>query len=659
MKFCTLCGIPLTRGLNEPWAEDFRVVWIEGKDWNHATVSGVGRWGHYDDEVHGTVPIDPQNFHSQSEPGPTMDLTLTPLRPAIFTRPDENSTPWACLSMPTGKDTLLDWGHDYGGAASLRYERGIPVRSSHFSQLEDTPKVFRSDPYHIPSLVNAIEGAARLQDDVFLSHWQPNEQSLKRDSFSRLVPEILQLIAILLPTSDIHSLRLASPAFATLKLPEGFWASRFQPGNEWDHLPEVQEHPPKSWRAFYLSLKIWARENPSMANRRRVWGLAKDLQATLKQLEGVPCTGSPLETRFESLSNTSDGDNGHEAEVSWHTAARAVAEPDKDFSHGCRVLRARALFFSEPVNIRQMSVSFVDTVAGRFVSGLSFIDQHSRLHSIGYQHKDTMVHIPFPFEQPIQGWELALDMSGVKGIAVIYNDGTISSWAGEFAGIPRWRLTGTEGISAVKAELDAFKLVTLSRDGLPGQKSWQNTCLWYPEVPRKSLTFNARKAADQPPQVFNFPMTTVFFGESDGRYLPYLSDIVIWVFDICYLAGIEFRFTDSSYNRQIGNIGPFDEHYPAFRNFSDSHDSSVAFPIDGPSGERLSSIEVQTKGPHLVGLKINTSFGRNVQTPEYPYGVEKGWASVYAKGSEIIGMFASSEFLLRDIGFISTNEKNI
>lgn len=38
---------------------------------------------------------------------------------------------------------------------------------------------------------------------------------------------------------------------------------------------------------------------------------------------------------------------------------------------------------------------------------------------------------------------------------------------------------------------------------------------------------------------------------------------------------------------------------------------------------------------------MNTTFGRHVQTPEYPYGLKKGWVTVQPKGSKIVGMFAT------------------
>ncbi|KAF5603140.1 uncharacterized protein FSUBG_7363 [Fusarium subglutinans] len=678
MKYCIICGIPFTRSLNEAWIENVRAVWIEGTSWKRTAVSGVGRCGEYDD-----IPsvIVPENFHSRhdsrSGSGPTIDVGLTPSDPTIFIDPEAADEAWGygfhescwsiftknytpnldnlfavCLSMPTDANSLIDWGHDYGGASKIEQMYDMPVRTSCFCSWTSVPPAMRSDPYYIPSLVKAIEGAVHLQTDVFMSRFEPTVQCLKSDAFSRLVPELLQAIVILLPTSDVRSVRLASPVFATLELAESFWASRFQPGHEFDYLPEVHDRPPESWMALYHSLNIWAREVPCLVNRRRVWGLAKRLQATLTQMVYVSCQGSPLSTCFETLPGGL-GQNISENEVLWHTASRAVADPGKSFHYGSRVLRARALYFPEPVKLRQMSVSFVHTEGGSFISGLRLVDNDGRSHALGYQHEETMYHLLLPLDKPIQGWELAMDLCGVKGIAAVCSDGTLTGWAGESAGLPRWRLKGTQGLSAVKAEFDALKLVSLSRDKLPDQETWLNNCLWYAEVPREGLLFNGSRG-DEPRAKYNLPVTTVSFGGPDGQYLSQLSEIVVWVFDICHVTGIEFRYTESSHDCQLGYVGPFDENYPGRRNFTpDSHDSTASFPIDGASGERLSRIDVQTSGSHIVGLKLRTNLDRTVQTPDYPYGTDRGWTTVHGKGSQIVGMFATLSRPFWDLGLLS------
>lgn len=172
--------------------------------------------------------------------------------------------------MPIGIDKIMDWGHNYGGAAVLRRNREIPTLGSRFSDLAAIPQDLRSDPLDIPSLAKAIKYSIRLQADAFRSRLSPDNLNLAGDKFSRLSPELLQLIATLLPTHDVRSVRLASPVFAILSLPEKFWASRFEQGNEFDHIPEVLHDPPESWRALYLSLQTWAYDNPGVANRRRV-----------------------------------------------------------------------------------------------------------------------------------------------------------------------------------------------------------------------------------------------------------------------------------------------------------------------------------------------------------------------------------------------------
>ncbi|EXL97628.1 hypothetical protein NOF04DRAFT_6819 [Fusarium oxysporum II5] len=201
-----------------------------------------------------------------------------------------------------------------------------------------------------------------------------------------------------------------------------------------------------------------------------------------------------------------------------------------------------------------------------------------------------------------------MELSGIKGIAAVQSDGTLTSWAGESPGLPRWRLKGAQGVSVVKAEFDALKLVSLSRDKIPNQEDWLNNCPWYPEVPRDGLLFSG-STGDKPPPKYNLPVTTDFFDQSDDRYLSHLSEIVIWVFDICHVAGIKFRFTSPTLTTAL---------YLSL----------------------------------LTARLVQTNLDRNIQTPDYPYGTDKGWSTVHGKGSQIIGMFASLSRPFWDLGLI-------
>jgi hypothetical protein len=185
-----------------------------------------------------------------------------------------------------------------------------------------------------------------------------------------------------------------------------------------------------------------------MANRKRIWGLAKTLHGLLSQMEDAPCQGKPLQTWFETSADPDD------TSACWHTAACASAQPNASFVNGNRGLRARTLRFSQTLKVQRMSVSFVNLPEGVFVSGLVLIDHNHERHAIGYIHEGNMVDIHLPIAQYVQGWELALHTSGVKAMALIHEDGVLSSWAGEPADTPRWRLAGTPSLSAIKAEFD-------------------------------------------------------------------------------------------------------------------------------------------------------------------------------------------------------------
>jgi hypothetical protein len=262
-------------------------VWIEDLNWDDVKLSGVGMRDEYDDVVTGTVPIDPSKRYDDDalDSDSMIDVMLSifnlkarlypetaRFEPEPFWGYGFHSSCWdifnagftpnlrllfeVCLSMPIGKDTIMDWRHDYGGAAALTTTYDTPKMASRFSEFTSIPKDLRSNPFHVPSLAKAIKRAVPLQRDIFQSCLNANTRNLEGDGFSHLSPELLQLIAVLLPTSDVRSLRLASPAFAVLSLSEKFWASRFQPGNEFDDIPEVFHDPPESWRALYLSLQI-------------------------------------------------------------------------------------------------------------------------------------------------------------------------------------------------------------------------------------------------------------------------------------------------------------------------------------------------------------------------------------------------------------------
>ncbi|KAM0354390.1 hypothetical protein ACHAPU_001434 [Fusarium lateritium] len=509
MVCCVLCGVPFTRRHHVGWLAEFRAVWVRGYDFETVRLSGIGRWDYdptedededddeddEDEEEEEEEEIDDESvqvgdgqlvpihftnrWNGLSGPGPRIRVQLDHSTPQCYRDGyqgwrgtfDRIPIPWgfvfhascwavldklftpdlrhlftACLSTPSYG--VLQWGHNYQRLVPTvrrlsfdpSFEGSLSIRDVLYEEL-------RSDPYYIQGVEVAIARAACLQNAVLSSRLDLDQESLSKDKFCHLPTDILEMIAILLPTSDIRSLRLASPVFATTDLSETFWVSRVKTGHGLDYLFEARDLPPKSCRTLYLSLTAWAPMIPGISNRKRVWKLAKDLQATLSQMTDVPCRGRPLGIWFE-------GKGIREREISWHTAERGIAQENDCFHEGCRPLRARALYFPQPLKVQRMSVSFVTVSAGKFISGLHFVNQDDLSHAIGYQHENAMIHIQPPTTQCIQGWELALDISGIKAISIIYEDGTSSAWAGDPSNIPRWRLIGDQCVSSIKAEFD-------------------------------------------------------------------------------------------------------------------------------------------------------------------------------------------------------------
>lgn len=370
---------------------------------------------------------------------------------------------YLCLSTPLSREGLLAWGHDYGGVANWAPDGYVPAMKFLWSQDEELTKVpdlYKTNPIQIPTLRKSIDLSARLQQDVFQSKLDPQKLSLDKNVFCRFPPEVQLRIVALLPSQDIHSLRLSSPVFAVLGLSERFWASRFDPGKEFEYIPEVTKSPPKSWRWLYLSLHIWASDNLGMANRRRLWPFVRKIQSLLCQMEETECYGTPSRSWFEN--EEPDDLEEFKGTVSWHTAERNVVRNWGNFVYGCTAMRSRSLRSSQVMKVKQVSISLVETLDGAFVSGLTFTNGNSASTSLGYIHPNRTVHLDFSIEQRIMGWVLALDTSGVRAIAVVAEDRSVSNFAGDPGERPLKRLTDNEGISSIMAEFDVslFPLTT-------------------------------------------------------------------------------------------------------------------------------------------------------------------------------------------------------
>ncbi|KAJ3529224.1 hypothetical protein NM208_g9861 [Fusarium decemcellulare] len=651
-RSCALCGARFSL-YTEKWLGEFRAVYIESLNWEDVQLSGVGTFSDpepwapkYAEDRYDDRKLDRNDGMEICIHIVSLDLVLNPMtgfEPISFWgfgfhsacwdllttlfRPDPTDLFYLCLSMPVMDAGIIDWGHEYGGALSRKHtyrgQRFSRSTSDVFSH--SNSDVFKCDPFNTAVVTqrffrfSAIMGSSQAD-------FRSNSANYKTegDIFDRLPPELLQDIVIKLQSVDVVNLRKSSPAFAKLHLPEAFWASRFQRGHEYHHIFESSQSRPSSWRALYLALRFFASDIPSLNNRKRVWDLALRLQALLAQVSGFPCHGQPLKSHYEL--------DGQADTHSWHTASRAGEMPEIDLSEGPRPLRIRALHFETGIKVQDLWVSFVSINEATFVSGFRFVRLDGSTTCLGYIHSDAEVRVKFSdnrHEQPysISGWHLAIDPSGFRAIAAVTEDGTTSIWTGQADDSPKWRLAGpNEGISVVKAEFDALKLVSLSRDVSP-DTSFDKGLLW-----RNSF----------------------MFGGPHGELLCQLVEVVVHIFDTDVLLGFEFIYKDPSKNQAVGLLGPYTN---SIRTKQDPSDETFKYSmaIDGPAGERIQEVKFDSFLSKVDGMKIRTNCDREMKFPPLESIKEEDLVSIEPSGSVIIGFYFNHGPSVQRLGLMSIN----
>uniref|UniRef100_A0A8H7N512 F-box domain-containing protein n=3 Tax=Bionectria ochroleuca TaxID=29856 RepID=A0A8H7N512_BIOOC len=692
---CALCGVFITAEAPQQWMKEFRAIYVQDDCWEVVRLSGVGLCREngtvapcgykkrYDDRVLGpgdkiSIELSKLTLDHVSGPDqPGRRSRSSSVRSSGFywgfgfhaacwdllaacCKPSLRKLFLACLSTPIGDDGILDWGHTYHGAASHTAPKPFRLKSLTW----DAPLVegLQADPFHVPAIMDLIEGKITpMVDDALADHscsLRLEDVGAGADDFYQLPTEFLENVVSLLPSQDVRALRIAAPSFALLELTEAFWQSRFN--HEYQYILEALEANPDSWEALYFSIRTLEHGSTSLKNRKRIWDLALKMKVLLSEVARDPCEGPPACSFLEPFEPVDDN--------SWHKAARGVRTTSDPFYSGCRALRARAVTGNGPLSVRQLFVSLVQLGSGIFVSGLRFATKSRDDICIGYIHPDKEYALDFPPEceheslYTIAGWYLALDLSGIRAVAALMDNGKLSSWAGDPQGFPRWRLAG-EGVwrefSGVKAEFDGLKMVSLSRAvleiGLYSDRTMVTSSLWSPDVPPSDLYYDGSQRFSFGDS-FELPFSVVMFGGPKGVDLSDLVEIGIWLQGYDTITGFDFVYTDSSKNKPFGHIGRYSNGSTEIvYKHSGSHRHALA--IDGPGLEVVKSLQVMQEEDSIHGLRVRTNTGRIVQFPSH-YSRETTWTHVHPYGSTVVGFYAKCGAQLHNIGLISDNSIN-
>lgn len=131
----------------------------------------------------------------------------------------------------------VSWGHDYGGLVHLHKQNHHPWEDQLVEREEDSIVCLyaKENPHDVPEIQQLLKEFPRSPPTGY--EIGPSASALKgRDCFTMLPWEILEGIAVHLPTADVLNLCRASRVIVYTFSSQSFWASRFKPNADRGYL---------------------------------------------------------------------------------------------------------------------------------------------------------------------------------------------------------------------------------------------------------------------------------------------------------------------------------------------------------------------------------------------------------------------------------------
>ncbi|KAH0558968.1 hypothetical protein GP486_004412 [Trichoglossum hirsutum] len=525
-----------------------------------------------------------------------------------------------CQSLPFPYlGSSINWGHYYGGLY-------IPDDQCHYpwedqrTEGDYNEKMYsyvQENPYNVPEIPPLL--AMRLEHPP---EWLPKTQ--RRDCFSRLPWEILEAVAIKLPTGDALGLRLVSKAFLPLISSGIFWASRFEAGGDRDFIFEKRKsRDTTDWKNLYR-LTGHANNSPGLRNRKRIWDLIRPL-ADLISLRLAEGPGTACEDRsFANLTwSKVVGDIIEEASLRY----------PRGFCEGCRLFGTHRAHV--PKHLSKISFSIISISNVSYVTGVRLITEKGPDICLGLVSEGNGVTREVT---ALRGFILAAGSRGIRALKVVGEDGSPSEWVGRPNNSPiTERLARFNSVAALEVGFDGYKIVSfgVSEEVSPSVQtpkvqnlSLRETALWYPTVPESTLCVNEMSFPGENPSSARYqPIFWIHFGGAGGRYLRHITGV-----SICHLwslGGLEFHYDTAHGPAGARKLG----RYKATITSKISN-----FPIDGAGGELIETLEVGFECGDFTSIKITTNRKRSFHsTGLIPSGPMKPVA--IAPGTTLTGLY--------------------
>ena len=345
-----------------------------------------------------------------------------------------------CESLPFPlRGNSVSWGHDYGSLVALDDKNCYPWEDRLIEQFNDPQIRFyaQENPYNIPDIPALL--ASRLEHPP---EWM--RETRQNDCFSSLPWEILEAIAIKLPTDDALNLRRTSPAFLPLLSSNIFWSSRFQANRERSFVFEKWEsRDTTDWMSLYR-LTSHIRSPPGLRNRRRIWGLI----SRLTDLTSLSLAGNSKTVHVHQQSSY----------LRWIKVAGDVKGLASDgnpisFHEGCRIFDTHVTLM--PNNLSKIGFSISSVGNSTYIVGIRLKTTSSPDMCVGFIANGNEV---FHEVSCLRGFVLAVGSRGVHALQLINGDGSLSGWIGRPNDSPiTERLAHLDCIAALEVSFDVSK----------------------------------------------------------------------------------------------------------------------------------------------------------------------------------------------------------
>ncbi|CAK1360825.1 unnamed protein product [Cercospora beticola] len=620
---CVICGYYIChaeRWVKESWVQEFRTVyWEDGEP--HVTGIGLCVLNNNDeDETLLAAPSNPVKiWHSVELEEESVTM------PVMTQKPDDGAHGYAlhaacwslletyvapqkidiarllevCGSVPyysncgglawehcyegfLSRDNEIEfpWGRDYGTTSSSPRADFRLMQASYADAGPDHPMITYPDG-HVPPQP---------------PQW-PRGNGSVADSFAQFPLELLEMIAILLPTKAVFHLRSASRSFLPIFESKTFWKSRFQKEGDRGFIFDLLEQPEKvDLRALWrVSAKY-----PRLSNRRRIWSIMQSVVPLMDmRISVVKAKSGSHPPKDDQLIAVS-------ANIQQQTSfpPRCIVWP-----HGCTEFGSQQITW--PHGVVRISVSTVDIGDMRYISGLKLNKKNRSSVSIGYMSR----HLEsFEVDAEVTGFVIAMGARGLSGIRVLTAAQKASPWLGDPTGTPiTGRLLNVRPISHLGIQFDGFKIISLyvksgktidAITGGPDSIDLRKQAIWYPRVPQPSLHIQDQHHQRYPPDFR--PIFWTQFGGARGNLLKHVISVSISRQNS--IRGISFDYANTApATTRVAMLG----HPPAESSFR-----TKRFSIDGPAGERITSITAgigQCRDQDILwSLKITTSKDREI-----------------------------------------------